>query len=518
VIVLPDEGGLIAGGKDGVYYHVDRGAMGRRDFTRLLEPPFVASFDYQPFAGHGSLFDDLNQVTSTDPFTIGHTNDGRTAHIHGTGVYFDKQLFLQGENAPVRVFARSSTGRFGPQPRARGKMLASFGTASPGGMPGGVLALSANGTASAILWANEASGNLPGDPDSNQFPTPNILRAYDASTVGSGTLQAIWDSEADPRDRLGAATKFAPPLIANGRVYQATYDGQVVVYGLGPPSPTARRDLRRTVVFIFGQTQPGQDLFVRGGTKGGGPIGIRHRNWLNAHTNQFRWGDSSLDWSAGESGQRQPSGRFGGGSPAEWTTSLAQGAGQPPFVWMQGFGIAGENSFGAHYWMLDVDMDCEQAFDDGHGRRWFELKAFVAPLPGWEGDISQTSTPAPPYSSKNHLGLCGMVNVFVASYPDLPATLSANSARFFPPSYTYLGPLDERGASSAALDNTPCSAPGVEKRCLGNLAQTCQDVAGKKVFRTTASCTNVSAGGNYVQMCRASSGTCCTPGGDDICQ
>src|SRR5207247_9275636 len=137
-------------------------------------------------------------------------------------------------------------------PVATGSSSASIGTAAPGGMPGGILSLSANGTSTAILWANEAFGNLPGDPDSNTAPTPNILRAYDVSTVGTGTLQSIWDSEAEPNDHLGAGTKFAPPLVANGRVYQATYDNQVVVYGLGAPSSTPPRDRRRTGVFIFG--------------------------------------------------------------------------------------------------------------------------------------------------------------------------------------------------------------------------------------------------------------------------
>ena len=66
---------------------------------------------------------------------------------------------------------------------------------------------------------------------------------------------------------MGAATKFAPPLVANGKVYMATYDNQIVVYGLGPPSSTPTRDIRRTVVFIYAQTQAGQDLFVRGGAK-----------------------------------------------------------------------------------------------------------------------------------------------------------------------------------------------------------------------------------------------------------
>lgn len=516
VIALPDENGLIVGGKDGVYYHVNRSSMGQRDFTRLLDAPFVASFEYQPWNGHTSFFDDLNQDTSTDPFTIGYATGGRTAHIHGTGVYFNHQLFVQGENNAVRVFANNG-GHFSPAPAARGTAIASLGTGSPGGMPGGILALSANVTQNAILWANEASGNLPGDPDSNSAPTPNILRAYDVSTVGTGTLQPIWDSEAEPNDRVGAATKFAPPLIANGRVYQATYDNQVVVYGLGGASPVPVRDIRRTVVFIYAQTQSGQDLFVRGGAKGGGSIRIRHRNWLNPHTNTYRWGDAYLDWGGGEIGQAEPLGGLGGGSPADWTTSLAQGQNQP-FVSTAGYGVADENTFGMHYWMLDVDMDCEQAFDDGMGNRWFELKAFIAPSPGWEHDVAQTSNPMPPYASNNHMGLCGKINVFSANFSNNPGAPNPNAAQFLTPSYTYLTPVDERNATPDVLNNTPCVAPVTERRCVGNLAQTCQNVSGGQFFRTAQNCTATSAGGNFVQMCQRSTGQCCTPGAGNSCQ
>jgi hypothetical protein len=516
VVILSDEGGLLAGGKDGVYYHVNRSNMGHRDFTQLVDQPFVASFDYTPYNGHGSFFDDLNQDTSTDPFTIGHMANGRTVHIHGTGVYFNSMLFMQGENNTVRVFAKTS-GHFAANPVARGTSIASIGTPSPGGMPGGILALSANGTSNAILWVNEVFGNLPGDPDSNAAPTPNVLRAYDVSTASTGTLQPIWDSETEPNDHVGAATKFAPPLVANGKVYQATYDNQVVVYGLGAPSPTPIRDIRRTVVFIYGQTQPGQDMFVRGGTKGGGAIRIRHRNWLNPNTNKYRWGDANLDWNGGEVGQLLPPGGLGGGTPVDWTTSLAQGTGQP-FAWMAGYGIADENNFGMHYWMLDVDMDCEQAFDDGMGHKWFELKAFIAPKPGWEGNIAQSSTPVPPYQSMNHMGMCGMLNVFVANYPNLPAGLDPNSAQFIAPSFTYLSPVDERNAPVDALNNTPCVAPGSERRCLGNLAQACQTVGGVNVFRTVQNCTETSAGGNFVQMCQGSTGQCCKPVNGSTCQ
>jgi outer membrane protein assembly factor BamB len=517
LIAMPDEPGLIVGGKDGVYYHVSRSAMGQRDFSKLIDTPFVASFDYQPWNGHTSLFDDLNQVSSTDPFTIGHVDRGRTSHIHGTGVYFDNLLFVHGENNTVHVYSKQD-GHFNGNPIARGAVTASFGTSSPGGMPGGILALSANGSSNAILWANEAFGNLPSDPDANNAPTPNVLRAYDVSTVATGTLQSIWDSEAEPNDRVGESTKFAPPLIANGKVYQATYDNQVVVYGVGTPSSTPSRDIRRTVVFIYAETRPGQDLFIRGGGRGGNPIRIRHRNWLNPHTNYYRWGDAYLDWGDGEFGQARPSADVGGGSPLDWTTSFAEGQDQP-YASTAGYGIADENNFGRHYWMLDIDMDCEQAFGDGQGYRWFELKAFmvthlltaVAPTPGWEGDIAQTGNPIPPYSSRNHMAICGRINVFVANFPGL-GSRDPNSAQFFDPSYTFLSPIDERDASEEMLNDTPCVSPDLEKRCLGNLAQACQNVGGHTYFRTVQDCNSTPAGGNFVQMCQKSTGRCCTPG------
>jgi outer membrane protein assembly factor BamB len=516
VLAFPDAAGLLVGGKDGVYYHVSRSDMGHRDFTKLVQMPWVSTYDYRPFNGHASLFDDLNQGTSTDPFAIGHVDQGRSSHLHGTTVYFNNMLMVQGENNTVRVYARSGA-QFGTTPIARGTSIASYGTASPGGMPGGMLSLSANGTSNAILWVNEVFGNDPHDPAANEHPTPNILRAYDVSTATTGTLELIWDSEREPNDRVGAATKFAPPLVADGRVYQATYDNQIVVYGLGPPSSTPTRDIRRTVVFIYAETSYGQDLFVRGGAMGGGAIRIRHRNWLNPHTSRYRWGDAYLDWGEGEVGQAQPDGGIGSGSPADWTTSLAQGKGQP-YAWTAGYGIAGENKFGSHYWMLDVDMDCEQAFADGAGRRWFELKAFVAQTPGWEGDINQTSTPMPPYSSINHMGICGMINVFVANYPSRPAALNPNAAQFFTPSYTYMSPIDERGASNDVLNLTPCVSPASERRCVGNVAQVCQAIGGKTFFRTVQDCNATPAGGNYVQMCQRSTGQCCTPGGGNSCR
>ncbi len=90
--------------------------------------------------------------------------------------------------------------------------------------------------------------------------------------------------------------------------------------------------------------------------------------------------------------------------------------------------------------------------------------------------------------------------------------LDPNSAQFINPSYTYLSPIDERNASDEVLNNTPCVSPNIERRCVGNLAQTCENVNGAMFFRTAKDCNSTSAGGNFVQMRQRSTGQCCTPG------
>ena len=161
-------------------------------------------------------------------------------------------------------------------------------------------------------------------------------------------------------------------------------------------------------------------------------------------------------------------------------------------------------------------MDCEQAFDDGLGHRWFELKAVIAPSPGWEGNIAQNSTPAPPYPSINHMGLCSFVNVFVANFANRPGGLDPNSAQFSTPTYTYLTPVDERNASADVLNDTPCASPGVERRCLGNLAQSCQSAGGGQFLPHRARLHRL--GATLFQMCQRSTGVCCTPGNGNNCQ
>jgi hypothetical protein len=60
---------------------------------------------------------------------------------------------------------------------------------------------------------------------------PGILRAYD----GTDLSRELWNSQQNAaRDDLGAFAKFNTPVVANGKVYMATFSREVVVYGLLP--------------------------------------------------------------------------------------------------------------------------------------------------------------------------------------------------------------------------------------------------------------------------------------------
>jgi alpha-amylase len=108
-----------------------------------------------------------------------------------------------------------------------------------------------------------------------------------------------------------------------------------------------------------------------------------------------------LDWYGAQMGQ----GYYIEGSPLVWTTNYwPENWGEAPTVEENGYGLDPENTFGMHYWKLDVDMDCSRTIDG-----WFDLKAYVSNGPGWEGNVQQSGTP---YQSNNHFAQCGRLNVF----------------------------------------------------------------------------------------------------------
>jgi hypothetical protein len=91
------------------------------------------------------------------------------------------------------------------------------------------LSLSANGSTSGtgILWASR-----PISVASNPGPAAGILYAFDATNLST----ELWDSQQNSaRDALGNWAKFSPPTVVNGKVYVATFSGELVAYGLIAP-------------------------------------------------------------------------------------------------------------------------------------------------------------------------------------------------------------------------------------------------------------------------------------------
>ena len=115
------------------------------------------------------------------------------------------------------------------------------------GHPGAMLSLSANGDSDGILWA---AIHFTGD--SWQESRPGILHAYDADDIN----HELWNSLQDAaRDNCNNYSKMAPPTVANGKVYLASFGtqnigtGQLCVYGLLPdgPPPVAPANVKASV-------------------------------------------------------------------------------------------------------------------------------------------------------------------------------------------------------------------------------------------------------------------------------
>jgi hypothetical protein len=148
-----------------------------------------------------------------------------TSEIHGGPVYWQRSaanggplLYDWGAGDTVKAYAFNGT-VFATNPSSQGSGQQIW--------PGGILTLSANGqqSGSGVLWATVA---MSGDAQDNP-PAPGELHAFNAENLS----QELWNSTMNSsRDGYGNFGKFVPPLVANGKVYVATWSNQVAVYGL----------------------------------------------------------------------------------------------------------------------------------------------------------------------------------------------------------------------------------------------------------------------------------------------
>ena len=237
--LLPGTTRLIGGGKEGIIYVLNRGNMGY----------------FQAGGNNG-------QIPQSVQITYGQ-------HLHGSPVFWNSPtlgqlVYMWYEEDRLKAFTIAN-GLFqnGLDPNGLLGPTTQSTMTVPQGMPGGILSLSANGSApgTGILWA---ATPLSGDAQPNTVA--GMFRAFDASNLGT----ELWNSRLNAaRDDFGNFAKYTPPTIANGKVYLATFSNKVVVYGLlgTQPPPT-----------VASVTPPG------GSTDGGTTITIQGTNFVNGAT------------------------------------------------------------------------------------------------------------------------------------------------------------------------------------------------------------------------------------------
>jgi hypothetical protein len=239
VFIIPERGNLVGGGKDGILYNLNKDNLGKTTWDPQFNLPFVAT--YLPNAPNGAA--GLPTTTAANPNwpivnrdrnVPAQTPTGKSYHIHGTPVYMERAatgiLFVWGENERIKAYNYNFATKRITAFRAEGTQFASGNMDPPGGMPGGRLVVSSNGTTAgtAVVW-----GVYPTQGNANSNVVHGALVAYDATTVlNGGRLKQLFHSDANPANNMGNFAKYSTPVVANGKVYVGTFSNKVVQYGL----------------------------------------------------------------------------------------------------------------------------------------------------------------------------------------------------------------------------------------------------------------------------------------------
>lgn len=244
--ILPENSNLLVGaGKDGVLYIFNRNDLGKKlvdqNKTSLADnKPLLNAVFFTYFPGTFAI----NPLENVNGFP-----DGKTHHLHGSPVAWSSDakgtmLFVWGENAPLRAWALKTDGQITFLGESQ-ETASAFSTAF-NAMPGGMITLSADGGQNGIVWGSvPVKGNWNARDDNgnaNQEIVEGVLRAYSATAFdgtnqnGNPRMNILWQSSTPGNPRPGDTRftydKFCPPVVADGKVFLATYDGRVIVYGL----------------------------------------------------------------------------------------------------------------------------------------------------------------------------------------------------------------------------------------------------------------------------------------------
>lgn len=239
VFIIPERGNLVGGGKDGVLYNLNKDTLGGNTWNPQFNLPFVATYLPDPPNGPAGLptttpADPNWPIVNLDRNLPMHTPTGKTYHIHGTAVYMEGPtsgfIYVWGENERIKAYNYDFATKRIASFRAQGTQFASGEMEPPGGMPGGRLVVSSNGTTpnTGVVW-----GVYPTQGNANSNVVHGALVAYDTSrTRFGGRLRQLFHSDDKAANDMGNFAKYSTPVVANGKVYVGTFSNKVVQYGL----------------------------------------------------------------------------------------------------------------------------------------------------------------------------------------------------------------------------------------------------------------------------------------------
>lgn len=198
--------------------------------------------------------------------SMGHLSPDTSGTVQGVQVnewgLFDMALWSLAANGPM-IYEYDPAGTlkaFQIQNNQLNSTIISQFTPPTSASLAGV-SVSANGSQNGIVWFVTGNPNASGNPAT--------LYALDASDLSIG----LWNSNINSaRDQPGTFTKFAPPMVVNGRVYLATLSNAVVVYGIlgggqEAPSP-AISAVVNSASFVPGPVAPGELITIFGANFG----------------------------------------------------------------------------------------------------------------------------------------------------------------------------------------------------------------------------------------------------------
>jgi hypothetical protein len=233
---------LVGGGKKGVFYVLDQQHMGRHVEDAQHRPlqKFQATQSADPgvtaavvaILTSAGLPKQALQAASTNVCGLDYH------HIHGSPVIWKQSrdqalVYVWGERDKLRAFKFIADMRgfmdTSHSPDDYCQTMPAFcstmkdpDSSNPGKkfMPGGSLSVSANGSmpSTGIVWAS-----VPVHDDAVAQLAGGALHAFDAADL----KHELWCGG------VGTFAKFVAPTVANGKVYLATFDQRVNVYGLG---------------------------------------------------------------------------------------------------------------------------------------------------------------------------------------------------------------------------------------------------------------------------------------------